>query len=243
MDAKQTGEMTSLAANMAVGQAKNYLESNHLLVMKTWAGDGPMSFRMLALCGGGTMAVLGFLGVISSLLNPFSAVVSLYFLFFGCVIVMLEAKNKFYPEKIRTIVVAEFKFLMYLNGRGAFYVFVGTLLMSQSSFIESLLGLYMVIVGCIMIGVGSHANNKLSAMKSHITDEAAVISAFNSADKDQNGFLTATELAELCKTLGSELSTNELEAAVLCLDTDGSGHICQKEFLTWWTSTTVPVEL
>jgi len=243
IDVKQASEMTSLAANMAVDQGKKFLESEHLLVMKTWSGDGPMTFRVLALVGGGIMLVLGFLGALSSLLNPLNCIFSLYFMIFGTVTIMLEAKDMKQLDKFRALVFKEAKFLTFLNGRGGYYVFVGTMLMAQSNFLETVLGLYMVICGGIMIGIGSHANKKLEAMKAHITDEAAVAKAFNEADKDGSKTLTALELAQLCKDLGSELNQNELEAAMLCLDKDGSNAISLDEFQAWWRHTTPPVDV
>ena len=39
------------------------------------------------------------------------------------------------------------------------------------------------------------------------------------------------------QSLGSELDSNELEAAMACLDTDGTGMIKYGEFYTWWKET------
>ena len=82
-----------------------------------------------------------------------------------------------------------------------------------------------------------HAKAKLDKMKGHVKDEAEVRKLFKAADKDRTGSLTPAELADLCKSLGSELDQNELEAAMACLDTDGSGVIKYGEFYTWWKET------
>jgi len=48
---------------------------------------------------------------------------------------------------------------------------------------------------------------------------------------DKDGKLSTTELATLCKQLGSKLSHSELEAAVVALDLNRNGFIEEEEFL------------
>jgi Ca2+-binding EF-hand superfamily protein len=46
----------------------------------------------------------------------------------------------------------------------------------------------------------------------------------------------AHRLAELCKSLGSPLSYNVLESAILLLDKNNDGKIQYDEFLAWYKS-------
>lgn len=57
---------------------------------------------------------------------------------------------------------------------------------------------------------------------------------FDEADVDGSGELDAEELAAFCETLGSKLSPEELEAALLILDESGDGQISYEEFAEWW---------
>ena len=48
---------------------------------------------------------------------------------------------------------------------------------------------------------------------------------FDEADEDGSGELDAEELAAFCESLGTKLSPDELEAALLILDESGDGQI------------------
>ena len=102
-----------------------------------------------------------------------------------------------------------------LAGRGYFYIFVGTILISQGAFtVQGALGIYMLIVGIMHTVIGMHAANKLSKMRHHVKDEKEVRALFKKYDEDRNGCLSAGELKNLCKELGSELDDDELMAAM-----------------------------
>jgi len=57
---------------------------------------------------------------------------------------------------------------------------------------------------------------------------------FDEADEDGSGELDAEELAAFCESLGTKLSPDELEAALLILDESGDGQISYEEFAEWW---------
>jgi len=57
---------------------------------------------------------------------------------------------------------------------------------------------------------------------------------FDEADADGSGELDASELAAFCESLGTKLSPEELEAALLILDESGDGNISYEEFAEWW---------
>lgn len=59
---------------------------------------------------------------------------------------------------------------------------------------------------------------------------------FDAYDADQSGFIDASELAELLKKLGENLSETELQQAFRDLDADHSGEIEFFEFVQWFTS-------
>mmetsp|Transcript_93006 Transcript_93006/g.265544 ORF Transcript_93006/g.265544 Transcript_93006/m.265544 type:complete len:255 (+) Transcript_93006:173-937(+) len=244
-------EAASLVANAAGAKASNFLHDQHLLDMKTWFTDGPVTFKYLALIGGALMMVCGFFGVLGGLLNPLEGVIEAYVMLFGALIVAIELKNKLFKDefsdetgeliqqhKFKTILAKEAKFLTVLAGRGYFYIFVGSLLVTQGAWsFEGMLGMYMMLVGFMQTVVGMHAKAKLSKMAGHVKDEAEVRKLFKAADKDRSGSLTPVELAKLCKSLGSELDSNQLEAAISRLDFDGTGLIKYGEFYTWWKGT------
>mmetsp|Transcript_27568 Transcript_27568/g.56556 ORF Transcript_27568/g.56556 Transcript_27568/m.56556 type:complete len:180 (+) Transcript_27568:73-612(+) len=142
----------------------------------SWTVDGPMSFRMLGVLGGSAMIIFGFCAFLGKFFSfsMLEAVLQVYTFFFGFIIVMLEGQGMFYPAEWKNIVKKQAKFLTLLNGRGVFYVFIGTLLMAQwPDFWESLLGVYMVVLGVAMFVVGFHSKTKLDNMRTLLQDEVS----------------------------------------------------------------------
>jgi hypothetical protein len=220
-----------------VEKAAKLVEGSGLNKMNVWVGEGPMTFRVASLIGGFIMIINGFFGFFGSFfgLRLLRAILSFYTLGFGFVIVMLEGRGMLYPPSVKKVISKHAKFLTMLNGRGAFYVFVGTLLMAQwPDYGDAALGMYMVVVGFIMFVVGYHSKQKLDAIRVMLKDEKLVKAAFDTADEDKNGALEPGQLSILCTNLGSTLEPQELEAALQTLDKDGSGKVEYSEFLAWW---------
>lgn len=212
------------------------LESNGLTKMSTWVGDGPMTFRVASLLGGLAMILQSFFGFFNQFLSlkPLAATLSVYTFLMGFVIVMLEGQGFLYPASLKRIIRSQAKFLTLVNGRGAFYIFVGTLLMAQGNLGQTVTGLYMVVVGFVMFGVGYHSKGKLDHVRTLLKDESVVRAAFNTVDIEGDNCLTAEELGMLCTNLGSTLEPQELEAALQSLDKNGDGKIQYDEFISWW---------
>ena len=72
-------------------------------------------------------------------------------------------------------------------------------------------------------------------------DKASINATFDRYDRDKNGYLDTTELADLCLSLGSQLSKNELESALFILDKNNNGKVEKQEFLDWWQGNGGPV--
>ena len=54
------------------------------------------------------------------------------------------------------------------------------------------------------------------------------------ADFERQGRIPATDLATICADLGSRLSHQELEGAILTLDANRNGEVRYEDFLEWW---------
>jgi Ca2+-binding EF-hand superfamily protein len=65
-------------------------------------------------------------------------------------------------------------------------------------------------------------------------NEKELEATFKRFDIDNTGTLDSAELASLCQSLGSPLTLNELESAILVLDVNGDGKITYGEFLKWY---------
>jgi len=232
--------VTDIAVDVLKKRATSLISQSNLTKMKTWVGDGPVTFRVMCLICGIVMVIQGFLGFIGHFLtlSPLHAIIEIYTAIFGVVIIMLEGRGPIYPARLRALIVREAKFLTLLNGRGAFYFFVGTLLLSQwPDLIDSIVGLAMSTLGILMVVIGGHAKSKLDKLRNRISDRDSLRAEFNKYDSNHSGSLSVEELAELCTGLGSELDKNEIESALVTLDTSGNGQIEFEEFLGWWQGT------
>jgi hypothetical protein len=72
------------------------------------------------------------------------------------------------------------------------------------------------------------------AAEAAAAEENEVRAVFQSIDLDDNGTLERDELKTAAERLGQTMSQEELDAAMLEMDGDGSGEIDYDEFLAWW---------
>eukprot|EP01043_Picozoa_sp_COSAG02_P040242 COSAG02_NODE_3240_length_7111_cov_9.714632_3_plen_613_part_00 len=86
----------------------------------------------------------------------------------------------------------------------------------------------------------AHEQRKLAETCEKLAAEAAaaeeneVRAVFQSIDLDDNGTLERDELKTAAERLGQTMSEEELDAAMLEMDEDGSGEVDYDEFLAWW---------
>lgn len=66
--------------------------------------------------------------------------------------------------------------------------------------------------------------------------EAIARNTFNKFDKDGSGLIDKTEFVLLLEALGAKFTPDEINLALLELDTDNSGEISRDEFINWWTN-------
>jgi len=135
--------------------------------------EGPAGVSILCFIGGlvttlvGTMGLIG--GILGSFLDPFHYVLNGYLMIFGAVTVLLEADVEFVRklkllghlapilEKYQTEVEQSALFLTELFGRGLFYLFVGSLAITQCVMcLQFLIGIWNVVMGvlCLLMSFG-----------------------------------------------------------------------------------------
>eukprot|EP00397_Hematodinium_sp_SG-2012_P040434 GEMP01044298.1.p1 GENE.GEMP01044298.1~~GEMP01044298.1.p1 ORF type:complete len:214 (+),score=32.31 GEMP01044298.1:596-1237(+) len=131
---------------------------------------GPAGVSFLSFFGGIATAVVGAIGVFSfDISSPFVYLLNIYLILFGVVTILLEADPEFllrirvfsklvpHVEKYQKVVNDLAKFLTGLRGRGAFYVFVGTLCITECFLcLLSLAGMWNIFLGvlCILFSFG-----------------------------------------------------------------------------------------
>ncbi|KAL7543929.1 hypothetical protein ACHAXR_013295 [Thalassiosira sp. AJA248-18] len=125
-----------------------------------------------------------------------------------------------------------------VNGRGAMYAAAGILQCAVFHPLNILVGLFTAAVGVYMIKVGQKATESLSTLKMSITDENALLEAFQANDRNGDGVLEVFEFDGLVLALGIELDSDELDAAFSSIDANNDKKIVYDEFRTWWKACT-----
>lgn len=152
--------------------------------------EGPAGVSILCFLGGMATTIVGIFGILSIfsiILTPFHYILNAYLTLFGIVTVLLEAdSDRLHNIKVMSRLapwVQEYqhrvfdnaKFLTELRGRGFFYLFVGTLAISQCIFcLLFLCGAWNLLMGilCLMMSFGVnpssiHPNGESAAMVDH----------------------------------------------------------------------------
>jgi len=203
---------------------------------KKYADEGQWTWKVAGLIAGVLIMASSLLSIFSNLLSlsPFSAVISIYIFIFGLVLSILEYKEKVMTERYISALRREALFLSRPYGRAAFYVFIGLLILCQGGILQFLIGVYTTIVGIIIFQSSRQVISSLDDMKAARLDTQHLEIKFKEFDKDNSGALDSTELVTLVASLGTTLTLNQLEVALLLLDKNSDGKITFEEFLYWY---------
>jgi len=140
--------------------------------LRKYVQEGPAGISILCFLGGIATTIVGFLGLLNisgGLTSPFTYVLNVYLTMFGLVTFLLEAdmesfKNmkvlgKLAPfvEQYQREVFDRAKVLTELRGRGFYYVFIGSLAITQCFLcLLFLVGVWNLLMGvlCLMMSFG-----------------------------------------------------------------------------------------
>mmetsp|Transcript_10242 Transcript_10242/g.12221 ORF Transcript_10242/g.12221 Transcript_10242/m.12221 type:complete len:240 (+) Transcript_10242:48-767(+) len=186
------------------------------------------SMRVAGLAGGMATILCAILGLLSSITR---SPVYLYIMSFGIVSVGLDI-GSFCDFGLKAWIKAELKFMTLLWGKGSFYVFIGTLLLWQWGLLTVIVGVYMMIVGCLMILTSYTTARKLQSLRQRLVKKLGsdIERAFNMYDKDGSGKIDVSEFSKLANELNIDLNANTIEVAKKELDKNGDGFIDRNEF-------------
>jgi hypothetical protein len=129
------------------------------LELKTQAQEGDRSLRFLALIGGFGCMVVGLfeLSLRIMKLQLVGAIIHLYIIMLGSVVVILEGRDFFLSKRLVQNLNKYALFLKFLWGRGSLYFICGTLQLSQ-------IDLFNLVVGKLKIELDQMNQMKLSPM-------------------------------------------------------------------------------
>jgi len=232
----QFAATTLISENL--GAAGRYTKEK-ALELKTQAQEGDRSLRFLALIGGFGSMVVGLFELTSRILSLqlLDAIIHLYIIMLGSVVVILEGRDFFLSKRLVQNLNKYALFLKFLWGRGSLYFICGTLQLSQIDLFNLVAGGYMCAVGILYIIVGNTTAKKLKAIRKSLYSEGTLQSKFQVANVEGNG-LNVKQFRSLCEDLGLDLTGREAEAAFGCIqktgDDDTNDKLSYEEFKGWW---------
>lgn len=145
----------------------------------------------------------------------------------------LEQQNKVMGSEMRSHIHDNFFFLESIKGRGAFFVYVGSIqgAIHWRKWASRAVGLFTVFVGFLYIKVGIGVSSKLTQLKVQLQSDEVIRRAFEkavakggTADRDGDGRLDIDELKEVMKELGTTLSDKEAELALMQMSSFRKGE-------------------
>lgn len=224
------GALSQVGADAAQNAAAKFAELRQVI------DNGNFTWKALGCAAGISLVVLSITSIPMHLLSPFNLIMDVYTCCFGALGVLLEYKDTLLPQSFTETIRREALFLYRPYGRAMFYFFVGVLVISQNALfsLSFMVGLYVAAVGAIVFVSSRGAYQAMTSLRAQGLGEGEIRTKFNQADKDKNGTLDTSELARLCSDLGTTLSRNELESALVTLDKDGDGAITYDEFVSWY---------
>jgi hypothetical protein len=161
--------------------------------LKKYAEEGGYNWKVLGLLAGGLMVANGVLSLLGSLFSPLVAVLNVYLTGFGIISILLEYKDQTLTKRFLEYIKREAHFLYIPHGRGAFYVFCGSLLFAKGGILNMVMGLAVAIVGIILFYSNKAAVEALAKMREERFDSQRIAALFQAHDKDNDGCLSTSE--------------------------------------------------
>ena len=245
-----SGFATKVFSSAAMSAAKD-----QAMQLKTQAQDGDNSLKALALVGGIASIVVAIFEIIREILsfNPIGAIIEIYTLFIGIIVIVLEGKNKLLPVTYVNRIHKYALFLKFLWGRGCLYFVAGTLMIFQIDFWNFIVGTYMCLIGILYVVVGHQTASKLRSLRKNMYTEHQLLQQFVTAAGGNEHYedgLNIQQFKQLCISLGLDMNRRETEAAFYHIrnksssssstrntaNDDTGGKMTFQEFYEWWSS-------
>ena len=217
-------------------QRARTVANDRAAVLRTSFETGDFSLRLLVLMGGLGVILSAVLGLITDLVffNFTGALLELYTLLLGCVIMVLESRQLSLPPAYLEKVLKYALFLKFIWGRGLLYSFAGTLQATQGSLMHTIVGAYLMVVGIVFIVLGYMTAQKLASVGRRDFSKSVLRSKFSAADTNHSGNIDLAQFSALVDDFEFPLSRREKEVAFLYLDTSDHGTLTFEEFQAWF---------
>jgi hypothetical protein len=206
------------ASNLALEGTAFVVEK--IIELRHYANEGHWSWKVLGLIASIGTIVTGAFAFLSAFFgfDFLKMIISSFVIMFGVVGAVIEQKPSFVSRYQLALLHREAHFLFRPWGRAMFYFFVGIFLLTQVGFLHTVFGMSNCIIGVIIYYSCRTATDALNSLAAeHFTVER-ITAKFHEFDSDHDGHLDRNELSLLCESIGTKLTTHELEAVLFILD-------------------------
>jgi len=207
--------------------------------------------RTTSFVAGGLMMITSVIGFLVGLftVNFWHSLLNIMVFFVGFTIVLIEVKSKMFRVFLRRTIEHSIPMIRNIEGRGYFYVWASTLCLVQwepdnSQILNVISGLFMLLVAILNILIGMKGRYSLKvahdiepAWGGHLSNEQIVEQlgkAFIEADTYRTGLLGHDEIAALFETYFCSLSSFEVQAVIMLLDTASDGFVTKSDLTLWY---------
>lgn len=204
------------------------------------AERGPDFLQVIAFFGGITMVFTSILSFQErvSLGGGFSldfAIISIYTWTFGVFTMGIEGRALMIEiNSLHKIVSNYMKLFRFVWGRGLLYFFAGSLQYCLSATLSTISGVFMMILGCVMIILGLYFKVLLNRNLQAVPNGGAIQAKFDFFDDDKDGFITEEQFRDFVVDMNlHQYEDIDFDAEFRSTDTDNNGLINFPELMKW----------
>ncbi|CAB9528223.1 COPI associated protein [Seminavis robusta] len=209
-----------------------------MLELRASVKTGDWSLRLLALLGGVALIFTAVLELVSNILNlnVLGALIEIYVIFLGIIVLVLEGSQISLPPKFLHTLHKYALFLKYIWGRGLLYFVAGSLLVTGMQWMDYIVGGFMCLVGVLYVCVGRSTTNKLKEMRQSELSERTLRQSFTEVDPEGTGLIGLDQFRALTNSIGLDMNRRQSEAAFLHIEKVDNDQITFEELYTWFIS-------
>jgi EF-hand domain pair len=208
-----------------------------------WIYENPWTNRVLGFLIGQTLLWVGLISGFVDALNfrfPDAAIDSAFFFIGGCASA-IEYKNPMLPMSYKKYIESQCLFIYMPYGRPMVYAFMSVILITKDptdscfGWETVTSGLFILSASIIIVYHTYLARHDLDLIKQIRLDPKILQIAFNNSDLDGNGTLSTKEFISFLRQIGLTLSCDDLDTALLELDSNHDQQVSWDEFYSWYS--------
>jgi len=189
--------------------------------------------------------------IISDLTEPFRFLTAFYLLLMSSFIALLDLESAltgvpmvgwlFLPLAwARRAGEAWIKLLARVWGRASLLLFLGSVFIAQGGFVRDVLGIMVVVIGCVALSLSRVTARKLSLLSEMFgggteASEGRAVETFRRFCRPHDKCLTAAELQALVDSQNVFFFASVISLALEYINVSRTGAVSEEEWIAWAT--------